>query len=393
MTFDRESIIKKMYWYLYLYFAKFKITSEPSSGRTISRIDPPAKTSTTTMKILHLVLVLLLVATSIGSEAFQLAPPDALSSTTNREQRTCRRRVTLCLSTHMQPESDCVAMTTTADDTTTCTHRHCVALLEPTATAAATATFMERSNGDCHHNHDETTATCTRRAALFGWSSFLFALVATATTTATTTLYPPLLQPAHVAIILGGVATTTMQSSARVASWPGIETLEPLYELKLSIDSIVASVADSKNWPFIQTRLERFFQGFIVNEKNFYLGVAFQYSNDIQYAREELPSYVLMDKEARYDAIDLTMKRLENLKKSLATRDDALITADAKAAQAALDSWFALVPPKDFQAVQELFVHVKKADTNRDGRLSDNELIFLSPTEQQVWKLRVEKFG
>lgn len=34
------------------------------------------------------------------------------------------------------------------------------------------------------------------------------------------------------------------------------------------------------------TRLKRFLQGFIVNENN-------QYSNDIQYAREELPSYTM----------------------------------------------------------------------------------------------------
>lgn len=52
-----------------------------------------------------------------------------------------------------------------------------------------------------------------------------------------------------------------------------------------------------------------------------------------------------------------------------------------------------LFRPRTFRPFQELFIPIKNAHTNRNGKLLDNELVFLSPTEQQVWKLRVEKFG
>jgi hypothetical protein len=314
------------------------------------------------MKILvhhhPLVFLLLLLIASTGScqASFQLERLPLLPSCIRSRSATHCRVTTLCLSTTHQPMSD--------DDT----------VVDTSSSTAVAVT------------------SCTRRAALFGWTRWS-AAAALATVTTTTTFPAPV---AAAAIVGGGAAT---QSAVRVASWPGIETLEPLYELKLSIDAITVDVKDANNWSAIQARLERFFQGFIVNEKNFYLGVAFQYSNDIQYAREELPAFILLDKESRYDAIESTMKSLESLKSSLAAAKDdddaaANIAELAKAAQAALHSWFALVPVQDYQAVQELFVHVQKADTNpRDGRLSYDELIYLSPVEQQIWKRRVEKFG
>eukprot|EP00797_Seminavis_robusta_P003783 Sro123_g059750.1 n/a (169) ;mRNA; r:106326-106832 len=168
-----------------------------------------------------------------------------------------------------------------------------------------------------------------------------------------------------------------------------------MYEFKLSLDAVVAGVQDPKNWPYIQKRLEKFFGGFIVNEKNFYFGVGLQYMNDIQYDKAELPNYVVLDKQSRYDALEQTMKSLENLKSVLAIggSDEATVVDLAKSSQSALASWFALIPEKDVKAVEEFFLNVKKADTNRDGRLSDDELVFLSPAEQQIWKRRVDKFG
>ena len=200
----------------------------------------------------------------------------------------------------------------------------------------------------------------------------------------------------------GGETTASAASSgifatqsARVAVWPGIEGLEPMYELKLSIDAVVTGIQDVSSWPYIQRRLEKFFSGFVVNEKNFYFGVGLQYMNEIQYDKNELPNYVLLDKQTRYNALDSTMKYLENLKNTLAISgsDPVVVENLAKSAQYSLASWFALIPETDVKAVEELFQNVKKADVNRDGRLSNDEIVFLSPQQQELWKRRVDKFG
>jgi hypothetical protein len=193
---------------------------------------------------------------------------------------------------------------------------------------------------------------------------------------------------ANAADVVGGAT-----QSAKVAHWPGIEGLEPMYELKLSLDAMNSAVSDPKNWPSLQKRLDRFFKGAIFSEKNFYFGVGLQYMNDIQYTPGELPNYIIMDKEARYDALDRTMKSLENLKNVLSQGDASVIEGYAQDARAALGSWLALVPETGVKAVENLFVNVKKADINRDGQLSDDELAFLSPRDQEIWKKRVDKFG
>jgi hypothetical protein len=191
--------------------------------------------------------------------------------------------------------------------------------------------------------------------------------------------------------VVMGAAT----QAARVKSWPGIESLEPMYELKLSLDAMVNGLQDPQNWPYIQKRLDKFFGGFIVSEKNFYFGVGLQYMNEIQYDKAELPNYVLLDKQARYDALERTMKNLENLKSVLAIggSDAGTVQDFAQCSQGALASWFAMIPDQDVKAVEALFVNVKKADVNRDGRLTDDELVFLSINEQEIWKRRVAKFG
>ena len=43
--------------------------------------------------------------------------------------------------------------------------------------------------------------------------------------------------------------------------------------------------------------------------------------NDIKYDSGELPNYSIMDKEARYDGLDRTMKSLEGLKNALGAGD------------------------------------------------------------------------
>ena len=201
--------------------------------------------------------------------------------------------------------------------------------------------------------------------------------------------------PVDVSAAVTAVAGGAIQS-ARVATYPGIESLEPMYELKLSIDALSSAVSDPTNWPFVQRRLEKFFKG-IFSEKNFYFGVGLQYMNEIQYDKAELPNYVVLDKEARFEALDQTMKALERLKNSLSSPNASVLKAvveeNAKESQAALKSWFDLLPQDDVKAVQDLFEHVQKADVNRDGKLSDDELTSLSTKEQELWKKRVEKFG
>lgn len=226
---------------------------------------------------------------------------------------------------------------------------------------------------DC--NDASVPTQSTRRMVLFNAAALL---VAPAVTNAVETVVP-----------VSKIVSTT----ARVQSYPCIEYLEPMYEFKLSVDALQSGVQDPQKWPFVLKRLEKFFKGTILSEKNFYFGVGLQYMNDIKYDAAELPNYVLMDKESRYNALDNTMKNLEGLKGALAKQDAQLVNDYAKDAQVALASWFAMVPENDYKAVQNLFVDVKKADLNRDGRLSDEELELLSPEERTIWKKRVEKFG
>ena len=208
------------------------------------------------------------------------------------------------------------------------------------------------------------------------------------TFTATSSILLNILNPRPASAILGGAA-----QSARIETWPEIENLEPIYELKLSIDALSAGVKDPSKWPFILKRLEQFFKGAILSEKNFYLGAAFQYMNEIKYEKNELAEYIRFDKEARFNAMEATMADLEMLKKSLSTGDAASVEENSKAAQSALDSWFALVPNTDVRSVEQLFRDVKAADNNFDGKMSDDELATLPENERTMWKRRVAKFG
>lgn len=92
------------------------------------------------------------------------------------------------------------------------------------------------------------------------------------------------------------------------------------------------------------------------------------------------------------------MKNLENLKSvlTIGRSDDAsaaMVEDFSKGAQYALASWFGMIPAEDVKAVEDLFASAKKANLNRDGRLSDDELTSLSPRQRELWKRRVEKFG
>ena len=193
------------------------------------------------------------------------------------------------------------------------------------------------------------------------------------------------------------VLTTQPQVAAatvRVAEWPNLAYLEPLYELNLSINALAKTVGDSTKWPLVQKRLEKFFKGALLSEKNYYTGVAVTYMNEIKYDPSETSEFIKIDKSNRYATFEACMKNLELLKNDIAAKESAdNVRADAEAAQRALAEWFSYVPSEDVQAIGKLFVAVKNADADRNGRLDDIELQSLSETDRNIWKKRVDLFG
>ena len=202
------------------------------------------------------------------------------------------------------------------------------------------------------------------------------------------------------ASIFGTSALTTgpqaaaAASTVRVAEWPSLAYLEPIYELNLSINALTKTVGDTSKWPVVLKRLEKFFKGALLSEKNYYTGVAVTYMNEIKYDPSESGEYIKIDKSKRYEAFEACMKNLELLKNDIAANESAEnVKADAEAAQRALAEWFSYVPSEDVQAIGKLFVSVKNADANRNGRLDDIELQSLSETDRNIWKKRVDLFG
>lgn len=183
-------------------------------------------------------------------------------------------------------------------------------------------------------------------------------------------------------------------STVRVAEWPNLAYLEPIYELNLSINALAKTVGDMSKWPLVQKRLEKFFKGALLSEKNYYTGVAVTYMNEIKYDPSETSEYIKIDKSKRYNAFEACMKNLELLKNDIAANESAdNVKADAEAAQRALIEWFSYVPSEDVQAISKLFISVKNADADRNGRLDDTELQSLSEIDRNIWKKRVDLFG
>ena len=167
-----------------------------------------------------------------------------------------------------------------------------------------------------------------------------------------------------------------------------------MYELKLSVDAVATGVKDKTKWPIIQKRLEKFFKGAIFNEGNYYGGVAVKYMDEIKYSNDEIKEYVRLDKEQRFNSMMRCIKNLEQLKNDLIVNgQEENIIKDAEDAQMALKEWFSYVPSSDVEAVQKLFVQVRSADANRDGRLDEKELMTLTESDQEIWKKRVELYG
>lgn len=183
-------------------------------------------------------------------------------------------------------------------------------------------------------------------------------------------------------------------SRARVKTWPSLEYLEPIYELKLSVDALQEAITDPSNNEFVKKRLEKFFSGGLFSEKNFYAGLGVQYSLKMEYADSELDEYIRLDRDERFESMEQTLSNMNRLYKDLqANKDQKTLELDANTAKAALDRWFSLVPKQDVDRVAQLFVDARKADINRDGKLDDKELATLDETTRSIWKKRIDYVG
>ena len=182
-------------------------------------------------------------------------------------------------------------------------------------------------------------------------------------------------------------------AAARVASWPGIEYLEPIFELKLSLDALAAIAPEPSRWPALKKRLDAFFGGGPLSERNYFAGLSVQYTNAIKY--DDLDFAVKVDKQERQAAIENTLNGMDALKQALAESapDAERVVASAKVAKESMQCWLSLVPASDVREAERLFVATRKADADRNGKLSTSELATLEPADAARWRARVALVG
>ena len=186
------------------------------------------------------------------------------------------------------------------------------------------------------------------------------------------------------------IATT---ASARARAYPPLEYLEPIYELKLSLDALGAVAAEPARWGALKKRLEGFFGGGLLSERMYYAGLSLQYIDKIQY--DDLDFAVKTDKAQRREAMEDALNSLEACKRALEqpSPDAAAVAGAATAAQKGIERWLSLAPASDVQAVDRLFRAVRAADKSLDGKLDAAELASLAPSDAAIWRARVTLVG
>ena len=139
------------------------------------------------------------------------------------------------------------------------------------------------------------------------------------------------------------------------------------------------------------------FSGGIFSEKNYLLGLAVTYNNQIRYSESELSAYIKLDKDERLGYIDSTLKSLESLKNNLKKADGAvsedILISDVDNAQRSIAAWFSMLPNEEVDAVDKLFRMTREADVNNDGKLDASELATLPEKERDIWLKRVALIG
>jgi hypothetical protein len=195
--------------------------------------------------------------------------------------------------------------------------------------------------------------------------------------------------------LVGFPTAARAASQARVKVQPGLEYLEPIYELELSIGALEQGLekGGKESWPSIGERLDKFFGGGLFSERNFYGGLGVQYTNQIAYEDAELPEYIRLDKEARFGAMEDALNGLEGVKNALLASDEEAVRSSMADARSGISRWFAFVPEADRDAVAELYQKARQADANRDGKLDDAELSTLDEVNRARWKRRIQIVG
>ncbi|KAL1498889.1 hypothetical protein AB1Y20_013413 [Prymnesium parvum] len=193
-------------------------------------------------------------------------------------------------------------------------------------------------------------------------------------------------------LALGLPAVARAAPPARLASSPAVELLEPLVELRLSLDALQPAAARAEAWPALRRRLEAFCGG-PLSEQYFYLGVAQQYAAAVEY--DDLEEFAKTDRRARAEAMEEVMRALRRMKEELRkpAPDGGELAADARAAQQAMGRWLSFVPQADVERATRLYANVAAADADRDGKLSEAELRTLGEGDRAAWKARVAMFG
>ena len=170
---------------------------------------------------------------------------------------------------------------------------------------------------------------------------------------------------------------------------PELQYLEPIYELKFSLDALRAAVENPtpERITALRGRLKRFFGG-PLSEQYVYRGLCIAYQDQIKYAPQELAAFVDADKQARSVACDDIIGGMRSLKDALDVEppDPAALKASADVAVKAMKLWLSYVPPADVAKVDALLQAVRVADTDRNGKLSDVELGALSDEQAAIWR-------
>ena len=150
---------------------------------------------------------------------------------------------------------------------------------------------------------------------------------------------------------------------------------------------------DPSRYPALKERLDAFFSGGPLSEKFYYAGLSIQYIDKITY--DDLDDFVRTDKQQRAQAMEDTLQSLEACKNALGAKepDAGMIANTALAARDGIARWLLLVPSEDLARVEQLFLAVRKADTNRNGRLESDELAALAPADRTTWEARVALVG
>ncbi|CAJ1954693.1 unnamed protein product [Cylindrotheca closterium] len=186
--------------------------------------------------------------------------------------------------------------------------------------------------------------------------------------------------------------------TARVQKWPGVEYLEPFCEFQLAIQAVAIAAEDESKYPLIKKRLEQFFKGAVMSERNLYAGIALTYTNKIKYDPQELPNYVQLDQQERFNLVEDTMINLKNLMVSIpatptATYNKQDILDYANGATVSLKRWFALIPKEDVDKAMKLFMVSRFADANKDGRVDLEESEAIPEEYRELWKKRLGFIG